>query len=89
MSLGDGFGSTRESSFAALIGEASLYGLTRSEGLAVVDGIITTIESSFREAADFACLTGAERERLYGRTSGQFLNEGAFVGLPRTNTSAP
>lgn len=72
MSLGDGFGSTREFSFAALIGEASLCGLTRSEGLAVVDGVITTIESSFREAADFACLTVAERERLYGRTSGQF-----------------
>lgn len=30
MSLGDGFGSTRESSFAALLGESSLYDLTRS-----------------------------------------------------------
>lgn len=49
----------------------------------LVDGIVTTVENSFREAADFAHLTNDERDRLFGGTSGQFLNEGAFVGLPR------
>lgn len=81
MSLGDGFGSTRESSFAALIGESSLYGLTRVQGRESVDAIVTTVEDSFREACDYACLTSDERTRLYGGVSGQFLNEGAFVGL--------
>lgn len=72
----------------ALIGESSLYGLTRVQGRESVDAIVTTIEDSFREACDYACLTSDERTRLSGDVSGQFLNEGAFVGLSRSHTTA-
>lgn len=67
----------RDSSFAAVVAAAPVYGLTTAEGRAVVDAQVAVIESDFDEAADLAKLTRAQRNLLWHR---QILNPYASYG---------
>ncbi|MCV7174555.1 MULTISPECIES: type II toxin-antitoxin system HipA family toxin [Mycolicibacterium] len=67
----------RDSSFAAVVAAAPVYGLTTAEGRAVVDAQVAAIEHNFDEAADLAKLTRAQRNLLWRR---QILNPYASYG---------
>ncbi|WP_245649953.1 type II toxin-antitoxin system HipA family toxin [Millisia brevis] len=68
---------TRESSFAACIRAAPIYGLTATEARDAIDGQIAVIERDWNEVADLARLTVAQRNRLWRR---QILNPFASYG---------
>lgn len=67
----------RDSSFAAVVAAAPVYGLTTAEGREVVDAQVAAIEHNFDEAADLAKLTRAQRNLLWRR---QILNPYASYG---------
>lgn len=75
----DEAGNIRTSSFASLVEHGGAYGLNRSEARDEVDRVRATITDKWDDAADFARLTRAQRDSLYGR---QFLNPAASYGLP-------
>jgi serine/threonine-protein kinase HipA len=62
---------TRDSSFAALVAAAPVYGLTTAQAREIVDAQVAVIEHDFDEAADMAKLTKAQRNFLWHR---QILN---------------
>jgi serine/threonine-protein kinase HipA len=69
MAIGrDGF---RYSNLAGCVSCADVYLLTRYEAQAIVDHQVNVIRSEWEEAADFARLTQAERQQLWGQ---QILN---------------
>jgi serine/threonine-protein kinase HipA len=68
---------TRDSSFAAVVAAATVYGLTTAEAREVVDAQVAVIERDFDEAADLARLTKAQRNFLWHR---QILNPHASYG---------
>ncbi|MCH9734090.1 MAG: HipA domain-containing protein [Actinomycetia bacterium] len=67
----------RESSFAACLAAAPIYGLTPVEAREIIDGQIAVIESDFDEAAESSRLTRAQRGMLWRR---QILNRYAGYG---------
>lgn len=70
---------TRQSSFAACLAAAPVYGLTAGQAREIIDGQIAVIESDFDDAADIARLTRAQRTLLWRR---QILNPYAGYGYP-------
>lgn len=68
---------TRDSSFAAVVAAAPVYGLTTAEAREIVDTQVAVIEHDFDEAADMAKLTKAQRNFLWHR---QILNPHASYG---------
>lgn len=68
---------TRDSSFAAVVAAAPVYGLTKAEARDIVDAQVAVIERDFDEAADLAKLTQAQRNFLWRR---QILNRRASYG---------
>lgn len=83
MGFGKNFGSVRASNFFALLGHCHLYDLERTVAAETIDRIISTVVADFEDAADFAHLTRAERKRLFGGVSGQFLNDGSLTDWPK------
>ncbi|SKT68762.1 Uncharacterised protein [Mycobacteroides abscessus subsp. abscessus] len=72
---------TRDSSFAAVVAAAPVYGLTQAEARDIVDAQVAVIERDFNEAADLAKLTRAQRNFLWHR---QILNPHASYGYTTT-----
>lgn len=68
---------TRESSFAACVQAAPIYGLTAAEARDTIDGQIAIIERGWNDVADLARLTTGRRNRLWRR---QILNPFASYG---------
>lgn len=68
---------TRDSSFAACLRAAPVYGLSAAQAREVVDGQIEVIQRDWTEVADLARLTAAQRNRLWHR---QILNPHAGYG---------
>lgn len=68
---------TRDSSFAAVVAAAPVYGLTAAEAREIVDTQIAVIERDFDDVADMAKLTKAQRNFLWHR---QILNPHARYG---------
>jgi len=68
---------TRDSSFAALVAAAPVYGLTTADARQIIDAQTAVIEQNFDEAADMAKLTRAQRKLLWHR---QILNPHASYG---------
>ena len=68
---------TRDSTFAACLDAAPIYGLTASEAREVIDGQIAVITDDWDEVADLAKLTVAQRNLLWRR---QILNPYASYG---------
>ncbi|HME15630.1 MAG TPA: HipA domain-containing protein [Mycobacterium sp.] len=68
---------TRDSSFAAVVAAAPVYGLTTAQAREIVDAQVAVIERDFDEAADLARLTRAQRNFLWHR---QILNPHAKYG---------
>lgn len=68
---------TRESTFAAAVGAAHVYGLDRQAARERVDRIVESIRENWDVAADLGRLTRADRERLWGR---QVLNPATARG---------
>jgi hypothetical protein len=73
---------TRESSFAACLRAAPVYGLTPSQAREVIDGQIDVIERCWAEVADLARLSMAQRNLLWRR---QILNPYAGYGYRLRN----
>ena len=65
----------RASQFSVCVNAAPIYGLSRSDGLEIIEHQVAVIEHDWAEAADAARLTVAERNQLYHR---QVLNPFAF-----------
>jgi serine/threonine-protein kinase HipA len=79
----------RLSQFAVCVDAAADYGLDRSRAIEIVDHIVETVHSNWDEAADFARLSRAERDVLFGSA---ILNPYASYGYnsgpsPRTSTT--
>ncbi|MDN5794499.1 MAG: HipA domain-containing protein [Intrasporangium sp.] len=73
MSIGrDG---SRTSQFSVCVAAAADYGLSRPDAQEVVDRIVATIEGTWREAADAAGLSEADRHTLWKRS---ILNRSTF-----------
>ncbi len=68
---------TRDSSFAAVVDAAPVYGLTTAQARGIVDAQVAVIEHDFDEAADLARLTRAQRNFLWHR---QILNPHSSYG---------
>lgn len=68
---------TRDSSFAAVVAAAPIYGLTKATARDIVDAQVSVIERDYDEAADLARLTRAQRNFLWRR---QILNPYASYG---------
>lgn len=68
---------TRDSSFAAVVAAAPVYGLTNAQAREIVDAQVAVIEQDFDEVADLAKLTQAQRNFLWHR---QILNPYASYG---------
>ncbi len=68
---------TRDSSFAAVVAAAPVYGLTTTQAREIVDAQVAVIEHDFDEAAELAKLTRAQRNFLWHR---QILNPHAKYG---------
>lgn len=68
---------TRDSSFAACLRAAPVYGLTTAQAREIIDGQIDVIERDWTEVADLARLTAAQRNFLWHR---QILNPYARYG---------
>jgi serine/threonine-protein kinase HipA len=68
---------TRDSSFAACVAAAPVYGLTAAEARDVIDEQVAVIERDWDEVADLARLTTAQRNLLWHR---QILNPFASYG---------
>ncbi|WP_395112489.1 type II toxin-antitoxin system HipA family toxin [Antrihabitans spumae] len=68
---------TRNSSFAAVVAAAPVYGLTTTEAHEIIDAQVAVIEQDFTEVADMAKLTKAQRNFLWHR---QILNPHASYG---------
>lgn len=68
---------TRDSSFAACLRAAPVYGLTTAQAREIIDGQIDVIERDWTEVADLARLTAAQRNFLWHR---QILNPYAGYG---------
>lgn len=68
---------TRDSSFAACLNAAAVYGLTAQQAREIIDHQVAVIRAQFDEAADHARLTAAGRAFLLGR---QILNPHASYG---------
>lgn len=68
---------TRDSSFAACVAAAPVYGLTAAEARDVIDEQIAVIERDWDEVADLARLTTAQRNVLWHR---QIFNPFAIYG---------
>lgn len=68
---------TRDSSFAACLRAAPVYGLTTGQAREVIDGQIEVINHDWAEVADLARLTAAQRNLLWHR---QILNPHAGYG---------
>ncbi len=73
-----GVNGERDSSFSELVGAASVYGLSKSDALGVVDRVRTAITDNWNDAADFAKLSASDRKVLFGR---QFLHPAASYGM--------
>ncbi|BBX10597.1 HipA domain-containing protein [Mycolicibacterium aichiense] len=67
----------RESSFAAVVAAAPVYGLSTAQAREIVDSQVAVIKHDFDEAADMAKLTRAPRKFLWHR---QILNPDASYG---------
>lgn len=61
----------RESRFATCVAAAEIYHLTRSQAADIIEHQVTVITEQWRDAADAAQLTEADRAQLWGR---QILN---------------
>ena len=68
----------RRSNLRDLVQVASVYGLNRQEGHAVVDGVVSSITDGWQEALDAARLSRAEGEYLLGS---RVLNPAVLDGL--------
>ena len=68
---------TRDSSFAAVVTAAPVYGLTTAQAREIVDAQVEVVEQNFDEVADMAKLTRAQRNFLWHR---QILNPHASYG---------
>ncbi|BBZ48833.1 HipA domain-containing protein [Mycobacterium heidelbergense] len=68
---------TRDSSFAACLRAAPVYGLTTAQAREIIDGQIDVIQRDWTEVADLARLTAAQRNLLWHR---QILNPHAGYG---------
>lgn len=68
---------TRDSTFAAAIRSAHIYGLDRRAARTRIDRIRGSIEDNWNDAAGIGRLTGADKARLWGR---QILNPGTMHG---------
>lgn len=69
----------KRNNLAALVSAAHLYGLTTAQAYEGVDRVVGTIRDHWKDAADFARLSVADRALLWGR---QFLNDGTLYDLP-------
>lgn len=69
----------RDSSFKGLIETCSAYGMARKEAVECVDHLRGSIQENWKDAADFARLSTADRDLLYGR---QILHPAASYGMP-------
>jgi len=78
--LGDDPGE-RSSTFATLLTCARHYGLGAEPARAIIEHVVTTVEESWRDAADAARLTDAEARRMRER---QILNPGSLHGFRTT-----
>jgi len=58
---------TCESTFAACMRAAHVYGLRAIQAREVIDSIVDSIHTNWRAAADAGRLTEADRTRLWGR----------------------
>lgn len=67
----------RDSSFAACLRAAPVYGLTTGQAREIIDGQIEVIRRDWAEVADLARLTTAQRNLLWHR---QILNPHAGYG---------
>lgn len=71
---------TRESTFAAAVSAAHVYGLDRREARDRVDRIVESIRENWKDAAGLGRVTSADQERLWGR---QILNPATRHGYDR------
>lgn len=69
---------SRRNNFAELLTARDLYGLTASEAAGILEQIEHAIRTHWAEAVEFARLTAADRNLLWGR---QFLNPGTLYGF--------
>jgi serine/threonine-protein kinase HipA len=68
-------GKVRASTFAALLSQASVYGLSQRAARERIGRLVESVRAGWQDAADQARLRQADREHLWGR---QILNPAAF-----------
>lgn len=77
MSLSDVPLRDRDSTFANAVRHSHFYGLSSAQARDMVDEVVQAIRDSFRDATDFARLTRAQSDTMWGR---QVLNPGSVQG---------
>jgi serine/threonine-protein kinase HipA len=73
---------TRDSSFAACLRAAPVYGLTAGQAREIIDGQVEVVERNWAEVTDLARLTAAQRNLLWRR---QILNPYSGYGYASGN----
>jgi serine/threonine-protein kinase HipA len=71
----------RTSSLETLVGAAADYRLSRGDARTIAEEVIDTIATHWDDATDFAEMTAADRELMWGR---MFLNPGSVRGIATT-----
>ncbi|WP_337005772.1 MULTISPECIES: HipA domain-containing protein [unclassified Microbacterium] len=81
MAYGRGDPGAKVSNFAALVGESETYGLSASQGRAIIDQLVASIDDNWDDAAEVSRLSAADRTQLRSR---QILPRAAFFGYEAT-----